>query len=168
KEEMNALGNLDAYGLINKRQADSSLDVHRLVHLVTRNAVTRPDDLFPYQKHENRSVWRKYLAHAQFALNSPLIDQERKRRIDLAWTVGNCLDSDGRWKEAETFLVQVMGFRRKVLGPNNPDTLTSMNNLPGLYQNQGKYEAAKPLYEETLQLSKKVLCLEHPETLTNI
>jgi MoxR-like ATPase len=92
KEEINVLGALDAYAFVYKRQADSSLDVHRLVHLVTRNwlrrekslvrwaeiAVNRLDDVFPVQNHQNRIVWRRYLAHSQFALNSRLINQEQK------------------------------------------------------------------------------------------
>ena len=181
-KETNALGTLDAYSFIHKRQADSSLDVHRLVHLAMRNwlrrekslvrwteiAINRLDDIFPDDEHQNRSVWRRYLAHAQFALDSALVDQDGERRIDLAWKVGNCLDSDGRWKEAETLLIQVMKFRKKVLGPEHPDTLTSMNNLAFLYNNQGKYETAEPLYEKTLQLSKKVLGPEHPDTLTSM
>ena len=32
-----------------------------------------------------------------------------------------------------------------------PDTLTSMNNLAGLYHNQGKYAEAEPLYLECLK-----------------
>jgi F0F1-type ATP synthase beta subunit len=43
-----------------------------------------------------------------------------------------------------------------------------MNNLAYLYESQGKYEAADPLYEETLQLRKKVLGEEHPHTLASI
>jgi tetratricopeptide (TPR) repeat protein len=182
REEINALGTLNAYAFVSKRQADSSLDVHRLVHLATRNwlrrekslvrwaeiAVNRLDDVFPDGEHQNRSVWRRYLAHAQLALNSRLIDQERKRRIDLAWKVGGCLHSDGRWKEAETFLIQVMEFRKKVLGVKHPQTIRSMNNLACLYNSQGKYEAAEPLHKEALQLSKKVLGPEHPHTLRSI
>jgi hypothetical protein len=41
KEEINALGTLDAYAFVYKRQADSSLDVHRLVHLATRGWLRR-------------------------------------------------------------------------------------------------------------------------------
>ncbi|PVH67508.1 FabD/lysophospholipase-like protein, partial [Cadophora sp. DSE1049] len=143
KTEVDAIGTLHAYSFINKRQADSSLDVHRLVHLATRNwlwrekslvqwsetVVNRLDDVFPNHSHQNRSIWRRYLTHARYALRSQLIDQDAKRRIDLAWKVGNCLDSDGRWKEAESLLVQVTKFRKKVLGDEHPDTLTSMNNL---------------------------------------
>jgi hypothetical protein len=53
----------------------------------------------------------------------------------------------------------VVEFRKKVLGLEHPQTLRSINNLALLYQSQSKYEAAKPLYEETLQLTKKVLGL---------
>jgi tetratricopeptide (TPR) repeat protein len=182
KKEIDALGTLSAYSFIYEHEADSSLDIHRLVHLATRNwlrrenllvqwaeiAVNRLDNVFPDQKHQNRSVWRRYLAHAQFALKSPLIGQDGEKRMDLAWKVGNCLDSDGRWKEAETLLVQVMEFRKKVLGDEHPHTLGSMNNLAALFDSQGKYEAAEPLYVETLRLSKKVLGDEHPDTLTSM
>jgi hypothetical protein len=35
--------------------------------------------------------------------------------------------------------------------PRHPDTLTSLNNLTGLYSNQGRYGKAEPLYREALQ-----------------
>ncbi|KAH6704103.1 hypothetical protein BKA61DRAFT_702694 [Leptodontidium sp. MPI-SDFR-AT-0119] len=43
-----------------------------------------------------------------------------------------------------------------------------MNNLASLFDSQGKYEAAEPLFEETLRLSKKVLGEEHSQTLTSM
>ncbi|KAG4428171.1 hypothetical protein IFR05_016348, partial [Cadophora sp. M221] len=36
-----------------------------------------------------------------------------------------------------------MKFRKKVLGLEHPQTLVSMNNLAGLYESQGKYEATE-------------------------
>ncbi|KAH6711963.1 hypothetical protein BKA61DRAFT_487020 [Leptodontidium sp. MPI-SDFR-AT-0119] len=45
---------------------------------------------------------------------------------------------------------------------------TSMNKLASLFDSQGKYEAAEPLFEETLRLSKKVLGEEHSQTLTSM
>ena len=101
-------------------------------------------------------------------LNSRLIDQEEERRMELAWKVGMCLNSDRRWTEAETLAIQVTNFRRKTLGQEHPQTFTSMNNLAVILQSQGKYEAAKPLYDETLRLRKKVLGQEHPDTLASI
>ncbi len=43
-----------------------------------------------------------------------------------------------------------------------------MNNLALLFYRQGKYEAAEPLYKETLQLRIKVLGEEHPHTLVSM
>lgn len=180
--EMSAIGTLKAYSFIQTRAEGLDLDAHRLVHLATRNwlrkeellvqwtkkAVERLADVIPNNENQDRSAWRRYLVHARYALDSRLIDQDAKERIDLAWKVGNCLDSDGRWKEAETLIIQVTNFRIRVLGKEHPDTLTSMNNLAGLYESQGKCEAAKALYEETLQLRKKILGLEHPQTLGSI
>jgi tetratricopeptide (TPR) repeat protein len=187
KREVDAIGTLHAYSFIQKRAEDLApkdlaLDAHRLVHLATRNwlrkeelliqwtekAVGRLADVIPDNKNQNRSIWRRYLIHARYALDSRLIDQDGKKRMDLAWKVGDCLVSDGRWQEAKTLLVQVMKFRKTALGEEHPNTLGSMNNLAVLFQRQGKYEAAEPLYKETLRLSKKVLGKEHPDTLTSM
>ena len=52
------------------------------------------------------------------------------------------------------------------LGEEHPDTLTSINNLAFLYQAQGRYAEAEPLYQRAWQASERVLGLEHPYTLS--
>ena len=47
-------------------------------------------------------------------------------------------------------------------------TLMSMNNLASLYDNQGEYGKALPLYEECLRKRKEVLGESHPSTLTSM
>ena len=54
------------------------------------------------------------------------------------------------------------------LGPDHPDTLTSMNNLAVGYQAAGKLDKALPLFEETLALRKAKLGPDHPDTLTSM
>jgi tetratricopeptide (TPR) repeat protein len=54
--------------------------------------------------------------------------------------------------------------RKSVLGKNHPSTLSSLNNLAGLYSDLGDYEGALPLYGECLEKRKSVLGEEH--TLT--
>ena len=44
----------------------------------------------------------------------------------------------GYWKEAEQLDVQVLEMRRRVLGEEHPDMLTSMVILALTYQNQGQ------------------------------
>ena len=43
--------------------------------------------------------------------------------------------------------------------------LTSLNNLAGLYERQGRYEQAEPLYKRALVIVEKVLGPEHPDTV---
>jgi hypothetical protein len=40
-----------------------------------------------------------------------------------------------------------------------------MNNLAGSYNDQGKYAQAEALYSQTLEISRRVLGREHPDTL---
>jgi tetratricopeptide (TPR) repeat protein len=55
-----------------------------------------------------------------------------------------------------------------VLGPRHPDTLNSLNNLASLYQRQGRYREAEPLYREALQARREVLGPRHPATLVSL
>ncbi|KAH8647477.1 hypothetical protein BGZ60DRAFT_521339 [Tricladium varicosporioides] len=179
KKEMDAIGTLDAYSFISRRPADLALDIHRLVHLATRGwlrkedllaewterAVVRVDNVFPNNKHQNRSVWRRYLAHAQYALGSNFSGKYREIRINLAWKVGRCLHSDGRWKEAEELIMQLIETQKRVLGQEHPDTLCSIANLALVYWNQGRWKEAEGLGLQVIELMKKLLGEEHPDTL---
>src|ERR1700731_4832278 len=50
----------------------------------------------------------------------------------------------------------------------HPDTAQSLNNLGELYRFTGEYAKAEPLYQEALQICRKVLGPEHPHTATNL
>ena len=43
---------------------------------------------------------------------------------------------------------------------------TSLNNLALLYDSQGRYEEAEPLYLQALKIAEKVLGKNHPNTST--
>jgi hypothetical protein len=53
--------------------------------------------------------------------------------------------SQGRWTEAEELEVQAMETRKRVLGQEHPDTLTSMANLASMYRGQGRWIEAEEL-----------------------
>ena len=59
-------------------------------------------------------------------------------------------------------------YALKNFGETDPDTLTSINNLAFLYESQGRYGEAEPLYKRFYQLSEEVLGPKHPFTLTSI
>jgi hypothetical protein len=52
------------------------------------------------------------------------------------------------------------------LGPDHPDTATSLNYLAVLLQAQGDLAAARPLYERALAIREKALGPDHPDTAT--
>ena len=43
----------------------------------------------------------------------------------------------------------------KALGPEHPDTATSLNNLALLLEQQGRYVEAEPLFRRALAISEK-------------
>ena len=48
------------------------------------------------------------------------------------------MTESGDWKNAEQLFVQAIDMRKKLLGAEHPDTLTSMANLAIAYRNQGR------------------------------
>ena len=65
--------------------------------------------------------------------------------------------NQGRWEEAEIMEVQVMETKKRVLGEEHPDTLTSMVYLASKYRNQGQWEEAKKLELQVIETWKRVL-----------
>jgi len=180
KKIIDAIGTLSAYSFITKRPDDQSLDIHRLVHLATRNwlreqnslsewiakAIAQLADIFPKNNHKNRILWRTYLPHAQYIYASDLFQESFKGSLLLLQKFGLCLLSDGRWDEAEQPFMQVMEASARVLGQEHPSTLTSMANLASTYQNQGRWKEAEELEVQVMETRKRVLGQEHPDTLT--
>jgi tetratricopeptide (TPR) repeat protein len=44
----------------------------------------------------------------------------------------------------------------------------SLNNLAGLYQTQGQYGKAEPLYQRAVAIREKALGPEHPDAATSL
>jgi tetratricopeptide (TPR) repeat protein len=182
KKEIDAIGTLTAYSFVHKRPADECLDLHRLVHLATRNwlrkeelltqsterAILRLGEVFPDDEHRNRTVRRKYLAHASYVLKSGVACDDDDARNSLLWKLGRCLYQEGQWNEAETALLQVMETRKRALGSEHPGTLASMAYLAVTYRNKGWWDKAEELQVQVMATTKKVLGPKHRDTLTSI
>jgi Tetratricopeptide repeat len=59
--------------------------------------------------------------------------------------------------------VQVIDIRKKLLGEEHPDTLSSMENLASTYRNQGRWNDAEQLKDQVMDMRKKLLGEEHQE-----
>ncbi|KAF2178893.1 TPR-like protein, partial [Zopfia rhizophila CBS 207.26] len=153
----NGVALVDYVSLLEERLAQS-----------TEKAIVRLQEVFPDNSHENRSLWRIYLTHARYALESELVDRDWKTRMDLMWRYGVCLYEDGRWNEAEISIAQVLEMRKRMLGADHPDTLSSMTQLALTYDNQGRWSQAEELCLQVMETSKSVLGAEHHSTLTTM
>ena len=74
------------------------------------------------------------------------------------------LYQEGKVKEAIPIAAKLLAIREKSLGPDNPDTAKSLNNLAFLYDQTGDYAKAEPLYQQALRIYEKLLGPEHQET----
>jgi tetratricopeptide (TPR) repeat protein len=179
KKEIDALGMLDAYSFVSRRAGDQALDMHRLVHLATRSwlrkegrlaewaakAMQRLEEVFPEAKHENRRIWRLYLAHALYMLRQDSLEGEGTERAELIWRVAGCLHDDGRYKEAEPWYLYLAETAKTLLGEEHPSTLRSISNLALAYMDQGRWKEAEELGVQVIEISKRMLGKEHPDTL---
>jgi non-specific serine/threonine protein kinase/serine/threonine-protein kinase len=70
----------------------------------------------------------------------------------------------GKYAQAEALQSQTLKIKRRVLGPEHPNTLGSMNNLANVYRRQGKYAQAEALYSQAVEIQRRVLGAEHFDT----
>jgi tetratricopeptide (TPR) repeat protein len=72
--------------------------------------------------------------------------------------------AQGIFKSGEEWSERDLAISEKQLGPDHPDTGTSLNNLATLYKSMGRYEDAEPLYLRALAIKEKQLGPDHPST----
>jgi tetratricopeptide (TPR) repeat protein len=83
-------------------------------------------------------------------------------------TVGTTLQNLAELEAAEKQITRGLEIRRATLGPEHPDTLSSMSNLFALYLTQDRQDQAVALGRETLALRRKVLGPDHADTTTTM
>jgi tetratricopeptide (TPR) repeat protein len=82
--------------------------------------------------------------------------------------LGNLASVQGDLPRARKINKEVLDLRRRVLGEEHPDTLTSMNNLAENLRAQGHLQDARKIHERVLDVSRRSLREEHPDILTSM
>ncbi|PHH75427.1 hypothetical protein CDD80_2380 [Ophiocordyceps camponoti-rufipedis] len=163
-------GLLKAFSLVSEEKS-GSLDMHRLVQLVTRRWLTMDGKLsefeqqalltvseeWPNEKFENRTKRTAYLPHAQAVLRFQGPDDGQRAKASLLHRVAHHLDTEGRWNEAERFSLDSVKIHKKVLGHEHPHTLATMGSLAMTYRNQGRWKEAEKLELQVLKIRKGAL-----------
>jgi len=82
-------------------------------------------------------------------------------RATLATLVGTDEDVEqlvgkGKYAEAQAVTQKQLDIRRRVLGDEHPDTLSSINSMGILLESQGKLAEAEPYYREALATAERL------------
>ena len=72
---------------------------------------------------------------------------------------------EGKAMEAELMFRRLHEVMMRVHGTENPNTLSSANNLAHSLWNQGKYAEAERIEREVHEVQKRALGAEHRSTL---
>ncbi len=94
------------------------------------------------------------------ARSSDLLKAELKRAKILKEQMDE-LHEKGRYREAIAVGEEVLSVRVKVLGSEHPAVATVLNCLGSLYESQGIYEEAEPLFIRALAIDEKALGSGH-------
>ncbi len=70
--------------------------------------------------------------------------------------------------KARTMGEAVVRDRTRVLGDEHPETMTSTNNLSGVYRALGMHDEAEKLSLREIEVSVRTLGEDHPDTITSI
>lgn len=71
----------------------------------------------------------------------------------------------GRFAAAEPLFRRALDVRERTLGPEHPDTLSSLNNLAYVLDSIADYAGAEPLYRRALEAEERLRGPDHPSTL---
>ncbi len=130
--------------------------------------------VYPRDVFNNPSAWPR--ARRLDALAMELVGGEAPAPVGAETAASFLLDRLASYRqtalaayaEARRLFQRALAISESALGPEHPNTATSLNNLAGLLQAQGDLAGARPLYERALAIREKALGPEHPDTATSL
>jgi tetratricopeptide (TPR) repeat protein len=178
---------IDRETIVDERDASITTGAIRLHRLVREIAAARREGeardtlrqvlvaalavVYPEGGYNNPAFWPRcgpltphLLASCETEMADAATNAECAHLLDRA---GEYFHGCGTYLAARPLYERALEIREKVLGPEHPETATSLNNLAALLHAQGDLAGARPLYERALAIREKVLGPEHPETATS-
>jgi non-specific serine/threonine protein kinase/serine/threonine-protein kinase len=86
-------------------------------------------------------------------------------QAEMMRVMGEVYLSLGLYSRAKDLEQQSLDIRRRVLGPENPDTLASMDDLAGALEECGQYVEAAKMFRQEIDIERRVLGPENLQTL---
>jgi tetratricopeptide (TPR) repeat protein len=177
-----ALEPLTHYSLIRRDVDAQTYSIHRMVQEVVKDqlggerqaqwaerVVRAVAQSFPEVDYQMWTRCERYIPHV--LLCTAYIDRWSmtfSEARNLLFQAGYYFYQRGQYGEAEPLWNSTLAMCERVLGPEHPDTMSSLNNLANLYADQGKYEQAEPLFQRALVTREFLLGPEHSHTLSSL
>ncbi|KAK3358679.1 hypothetical protein B0T25DRAFT_72891 [Lasiosphaeria hispida] len=174
-----SLGVLKAFSFVTE-QEDGSLNMHRLVQLVTQKWLTQKGMMeavtekaleavasgFPNWEYETRDVCNKYIPHACAVLSmaSPELMSDTKARTHR--TLASSFYTLGRYGEAGRHCLKALDMYKATVGEESLETLACMSNMANAQAMQGRYKQSTEMLERVAEGRGRLLGEEHPLTLS--
>jgi hypothetical protein len=168
-----------SFSLMRKEDSSDILSVHPLVHYWSRERMMKSEQekmcqmgskilscAIPWRfTSQDYALRRLIFPHIKINESHKKTEQyydDKFRNFALV------MEENGDWNTAEVLRNQMIEMRRKLLGPEHPDTLSSMGNLASTYFNQGRWNEAEQLELQVMDMRTKLLGPEHPDTLLSM
>jgi len=121
----------------------------------------------PSEARGNTITAREILDKASTDIDTGLT-KDPELQAQMMHVMGLVYNNLGLYPRAQSLDQRALEIRRRVLGPEHPDTLESVNSLTGVLREEGHYSEAEKLDRETLDTRRRVLGPEHPDTLSSM
>ena len=121
----------------------------------------------PSEARGNSITAREILDKASKDVDTGLA-QDPETQAQMMNVMGDVYDSLGLYSPAQSLQQESLEIRRRVLGPEHPETLQSMNDLAHALYHEARGADAEKLYREALDIERRVLGPEHPRTLLSM
>jgi tetratricopeptide (TPR) repeat protein len=173
-----AMGMLRRYSLVTV--VGDTLRLHRLVQAVTRHALTGDDQQlwattaiqmvlagFPPQADDADSwpIAVRLLPHALTVTANPAVETTAAdASVALLNRVGDYLWGRAEYHQAKLQFERALAMAETRLGPDHPDTATSLSSLATVLADEGDLAGARRLHERALRIRQARLGAEHSHT----
>ncbi|WP_411089928.1 FxSxx-COOH system tetratricopeptide repeat protein [Streptomyces sp. 061-3] len=110
--------------------------------------------------------WRSLRPHIEAFIELVPHDEDTADIAVVLHEMSRFLLDQGHVPQAARYSERALAARERVLGGDDPDTLSTRNQLGNIYRAAGDLRRAIPLYERTVADRERVLGGDHPDTLS--
>jgi eukaryotic-like serine/threonine-protein kinase len=121
----------------------------------------------PSEARGNSVTAREILDKASKDIDTSLT-KDPELQAQMMYVMGGVYENLGLYARAQLLFQRALQIRQSALGPEHPDTVSSVNKLANVLHDEGHNVEAEKLHRETLGIRRRVLGPENPDTLMSM